>query len=487
MEVMNLQNRKHWIFKKHTNNIDVLIDVATYLKDQKSDISSDEKKRMFNTLKQNSVYKPRKSTRNMPLDSINHRIDELSYYMFGYSKKIENKKKFIFSPLGNLFLNHINDKEKTSKIFATMLAGIQFPHPASLPSEDFELYPFRLIFKLLLDSRLEGKLYNYEIYQHLIYLDRINPEIYERLIQDILDSRKLSDEEKFIKVKSQEDIIVKSVYEWEYYVLKLLCSQGIFISQSGDVLGKVYHPTKNPNTVKTGRKVTNSSFELNREIKEYISRLTEEYTIYDAVLSLDNDSMIRSDIIKEIYSFYPDLLLDELSLSSDGIDNEIIKLPKLIEKYSLNENGETFNQFEDILEEAFNLFYNVEAERVSGPGRTDIECMYLEIREKFAVDAKSTSKKLPGINAGRLARHRRLIGAKYTIVITPRYVPSVKYDIDGQEIVIIKANTFAEYIYNYLATGIREIDFGELREIILSHMGKDISLQVSEQTLSKFG
>ncbi|EQC68793.1 Type II restriction enzyme HgAI (Endonuclease HgAI) [Streptococcus sp. HSISB1] len=273
-----------------------------------------------------------------------------------------------------------------------MLAGIQFPHPSSQPSETFELFPFRLIFKLLLDERLEGKLFNFEVYQYLIYLDTINLQIYEKLVEDILKSRKISDSEKFDILKSNEESIVKSVYEWEYYVLKLLTSQGILINNLGDDLGKLYHPTKSLNTKKTGRKVTSGSFTLNPELKSYISKLIEKYSVYDKVLKLNDEKRQTSDIVKEIYAFYPEILLEELGLSSTGIDNEIIKLPKLIEKYSLNEDGKTYNQFEDILEDAFNLFYNVEAQKLSGPGRTDIECMYLSLHEKFSVEAKSTSK-----------------------------------------------------------------------------------------------
>lgn len=482
-----MDNKKHWVFKKHTNDIKKLIEVAMFLKEQKSGISLDEKRAIYKKLRTTHVYHPRQSVRDMPLDAINHRIDELSYYMFGYSSNVGKKKKFIFSPLGNLFLNNIDDKSKTSKIFATMLAGIQFPHPASKPSENFSLFPFRLIFKLLLDERLEEKLYSYEVYQHLIYLDKITPELYEVLVKKILDSRKLTDIAKFTELKQREELVVKSVYEWEYYVQKLLSSQGVFVTNKGDVLGKLYHPTKNPNTIKTGRKVTNSTFKLSPEVKQYVSELIKQYSPFDEVLKLDNDKKQSSEIIKEIYSFYPELLLIELGIQLSGIDNDIIKLPKLIEKYALNENGETFNQFEEILEDAFNLFYNVEAERISGPGRTDIECMYLEIKEKFSVDAKSTSNKLPSLNAGRLARHRELIGAKYTIVVTPRYVPSVKYDIKNQDIVIIRANTFAEYIYNFLAVGIREIDFGEIRDIIISNLGTDISLYLSEKTFERFG
>lgn len=487
MEEKNLQNKEHWIFKKHTNNIDVLVDVALYLKEKKSGISSEEKRQLFQTLKENSVYHPRESARNMPLDSINHRIDELSYYMFGYASKIDKTKKFVFSPLGNLFLNNINDKEKTSKIFSTMLAGIQFPHPASKPSTEFSLYPFRLIFNLLLDERLGGKLYNYEIYNYIIYLKEMSPQVYENLVVEILDSRNLTSQEKFRNLKEKEEEIVKSVYEWEYYVLRLLHSQGVFVSYQGDFSGKLYHPVKNPSTTKTGRTVTDGYFLLSNEVKPFVINLLNEYPLFSETLKLGDDKRQTSEVIKEIYSFYPDVLLKELGEKVTELPTEILRLPKLIEEFALNEDGKTFNKFEDVLEDAFNLFYNVDAQKLSGPGRTDIECVYLPIPEKFSVEAKSTANKLPSLNAGRLAHHRELIGAKYTIVVTPRYVPSVKYDIKGQDIVLIKANTFSEYIYNYLNEGIREIDFSEIRDIIQNNLGKDISLEISEKTLMRFG
>lgn len=487
MEVTNLQSRDHWVFKKHTNNIDILVDVALNLKERRANVSSDDKKKIFEDLKARSVYHPRQSARQMPLDAINHRIDELSYYLFGYSATIDKKKKFIFSPLGNLFLKNIDNKEKTSKIFATMLTGIQFPHPSSKPSQDFSIFPFRLIFQLLLDDRLEGKLYSYEVYQHLIFLKEITNSMYEEVVQDILVSRKLSSEEKFNHLKTHEHEIVKSVYEWDYYVLKLLSSQGILVTSNVNTVGKLYHPVKNEGTKPTARKFNDSSFVLNEDLKPFVKRLLNSYPLFDEPIKLDNDKIQTSEIIKEIYSFYPDILLQEIGEQSGNFPSEILKLPKLIEEYALNEDGQTFSKFEDVLEDAFNLFHNVEAEKLAGAGRTDIECVYLPLPEKFAVEAKSTSNKLPSLNAGRLRRHRNLIGAKYTIVITPRYVPSVKYDIDGQDIVIIKANTFAEYIYNYLNEGIRKIDFSEIREIILDKMGTDISLAISEKTLMNFG
>lgn len=58
------------------------------------------------------LYRTR-NTANRPLDSINHRINTLEFYMFGYE---DDNKRFIFSPLGNLFLKYINNQEKLKKI-----------------------------------------------------------------------------------------------------------------------------------------------------------------------------------------------------------------------------------------------------------------------------------------------------------------------------------------------------------------------------------
>mgnify|MGYP007123662840 CR=1 FL=1 len=132
------------------------------------------------------------------------------------------------------------------------------------------------------------------------------------------------------------------------------------------------------------------------------------------------------------------------------------------------------------------MFYNVEAKKIAGAGNTDIECLFITKKKKFAVEAKSTKNKLLNINSGRLDRHREKIGGEYTIVITPRYVPSVKYDIKTSNIVIITASTFSEYLYNHIINDIRDIDYEEFDRIIIQHLGKDISPLISDLTLQKF-
>lgn len=483
-----MQNKKRWIFKKHTNSITKLIDVAMYLKSTKAGVSIEDRERMYEKFAQNSMYNPRESVRDKPLDAMTHRISELNYYMFGYSDTLNGQKKFIFSPLGNLFLKHVSDYKKIQKIFATMLFSIQFSHPASLPSEEFKLFPFRLIYKLLLDPRLEGKLYNFEIYRFLIYVDELSLDSYEELVQKILSSRELSDSDKFDYLKANEFNIVKTTYEWQYYVSKLLEDVHIIERNSGSATIDLYHPQKATSKSKpTKRIINNGYFTLHPNLISYVEKLLSEYSFLQDPLPLNDSTRGSSDVVKEIYSFYPDVLLREIGEEIDEVQNKMLRLPKLIDEYSQNPNNETFDYFEDVLEEAFNMFVNVEAKKLSGAGRTDIECVYLTLSEKFAVEAKSTANKLSGINAGRLKRHRNIIGAQYTIVVTPRYVPSVKYDIDGQNIVIIKANTLSEYFYNNIISNNRNMDYGEIQNIVVNNLGTDVSAEVSELTLSKFG
>ena len=92
---------------------------------------------------------------------------------------------------------------------------------------------------------------------------------------------------------------------------------------------------------------------------------------------------------------------------------DLLRLTKLIEQCSSNEEGEKAYLFEDVLEWGFNNFYNVEAKKIGGAGNADLECLYITKKKKFAVDAKSTKNKLSGLNAGRLAEHRTKIYERF--------------------------------------------------------------------------
>lgn len=471
--------RDKWILYRHTNNFDLLTAVAGNLKNySKASISSDDKKQLLLKLKELSYYKERNP--EIPLDSINHRINELAYYMFGYKSNVDGSERFLFSPLGNLFLKYVGKAEQISKIFFTMLWTVQYEHPHGGSSRIFKLYPFRLIFRLLNEPRIGKRLYVYEVACLIVFIESMNEDGYEALVEEILKSRDLSNEEIEIKLNEDPHTYVNSVYEWDYYVSELLCSAGVLIKHDGELICRMTHGKSTP------RKVTRNYVEMNHNLSNLYSKLSTEFP-YDATpLALDDPERLRIDVIKEVYAFYPQILLDEIGEKVDDVSVGLLNLTKLIEQYSNNNEGSEAYLFEDVLVDGFNMFINVEAKKIGGAGKTDIECLYITKREKFAVDAKSTKNKLSGINSGRLAEHREQIGGKYTIVVTPRYVPAVLSDIKNSPIVILRASTLSEYLYNHIDHEIRDINYSDLDNIIMQNMGKDISKEVSTLTFEKF-
>lgn len=476
--------RNKWILYKHTCSYELIKAVALDVKNScKTDISDIERHRMQERLTALDLYKTRNPAEK-PLDSINHRINTLEFWMFGYEDNSADKK-FMFSPLGNLFLKHINNADKLVKIFTAMLFAIQFEHPANGTDKEFQLYPFRLILKLLTDERLDGKLYNYEYALILAFVKTVNDATYEELVADILELRSKSSEEIKGMYKADEHTYVNAVYEWEYYTCKLLSTIGIFNRHTGDFICKLYHPSKTGSkSAPTGRNATMGYVELTDNVRAFVIKMLAEYPFTASPVRLDENDRMQLDIIKEIYSFYPQLLMEEIGEDDDL--TKYLELPKLIEEYSHNPENDTAYLFEEVLHEGFEMFINVEARRIGGAGHTDIECLYLTKRKKFAVESKSTANKLGGISVGRLREHREEIGGEYTIVITPRYVPAAKRDIKGSPIVIILANTFAEYLYNHIFNDVRDIDYADFDNIIVNHLGEDVSKLISDMTLEKF-
>lgn len=471
---------KKWILYRHTRDFEKLCAVAEFLKSYtKTGISKEDKTNLNLKLKELGLYNERNP--ELPLDAINHKINQLSYYMFGYQAKVDGQDRFLFSPLGNLFLKHVEDKEKTAKIFLTMLWAVQYQHPHSGTDNEFQLYPFRLIYKLLSEPRLSNKLYAFEVAYSVVFTKEITETKYNELVNELLDLRKLSDEKLATKFQEDRHAYVNSAYEWDYYVSSLFESAGVLNKKDGVVITKLQHGNTN-----TFRKITRNEVSIPDNLKTLVQQLESEYSFLENPLLLNDPERLKIDVVKEIYSFYPKTLLIEIGEEIDDFKFELLNLPKLIEQYADNNDGAEAYLFEDALTDGFNMFYNVEAQKIGGAGNTDLECIYIPKKKKFAVDAKSTKNKLSGVNAGRLEGHREKIGGAYTIVVTPRYVPAVLQDIRTSPIVIIRANTFSEYLYNCIDNDVREIDYEDFDSIIVNNLGKDISKNISDLTISRF-
>lgn len=471
--------RPKWILYRHTRNFKLLCEYANLLKGFSSASISEEDKYKL-TLKARELRLFKERNEGLPLDSISHYINQLANYMFGY--KDQTTKRFIFSPLGNLLLKNCLNEHKTPKIFLTMLWGFQYPHPHAGTEESFQLFPFRLLFKLLLDSRLNYTLYAYEVAYYVMFYSSIDNQSYEELVHKLRELRNMTDEELTELFCKDHHALVNCVYEWDYYISNFFKQAGILEKVEGEVICKLQQGTTN-----TYRKVTRNWVQIPTCLTMYVQKLLELYPFDANPIALNDEHSLKIDIVKELYNFYPDILLREIG-EVDERKKTALELPKLIQKYSLNPNNSTAYLFEDILKDGFNMFYNVQARKIGGSGQTDIECLYIMPgkNKKFAVDAKATSTKLTGINANRLKEHRKKIGGDYTIVITPHYIPAAKQDIKGTSVVIILANTFAEYLYNCIESDERKIDYSDFDKIIISNLGCDISEQISNLTFSKY-
>ena len=474
-----------WSLRRHTKDFNKLCVVATAIKNYThSSITNDDKNRLQILLREQGLYNERNP--EMPLDAIDHKIRDLAFYMFGYRKKINGKKMFLFSPLGNLFLENISSTKNLQKIFLAMLWGIQYEHPESATESSIQLYPFRLITSLLQESLLDDFLYSYEVSYVLMFcMSMKNIQEYNTIVQKILELRELSNKELIKKFKADEHAFVNAVYEWDYYSSNILVSAGIISKSIGDEICTLKHGTS------TTRKVFKNKITFNNELNRLFNALSKDAPLFSNPLQLNSNDRLKDDVIKEVYSYYPSALLKELGLETEETKaiNDLLQLPVLIEKYANNNNGEEAYLFEDILEDGFNMFYNVTANKIGGAGNTDLECIFSrdnQPNKKFAVDAKSTKNKLSAINAGRLAGHREKIGGEYSIVVTPRYVPAVKTDIKGTKNVILLASTFSEYLYNCIIQDKRKIDYVSFDSIIEQNYGKDISKEISNLTFTQF-
>jgi len=497
-------NNNAWIVNKHINDVNLLIVYAKLLKNN-NNIDDKKVTEFTEFLKQKGLYNPRWDRGEVNIGTAKNKINELCFYMFGY----KHENKFIFSPLGNLYLEQENESENLKYIFATMLWSMQYNHPHNNTKEQFKIYPLRLVFRLLLDKRLDCKLYTSEILYYLYFVEEIDNKSYDKLVIEILKFRKLKNSEqlsimmnegvgtlsnigKFGYKKATETWWANKLHEWDYYIRKVIEQTGVIQNKTGDEICRLQQGKTN-----TFRVLNNNFISLTNDLYPYIEELNDNYPFTDKTVTKDN--LLSSEFKAEVYSFFPEILLNKIKNQSykyrkivalnNIIEQKDIELPDIeitsneIIEYS--KKGEKHKEFEIALQDGFNNFTDIKAERVGGSGRTDVECKYLKINKMFAVEAKATKNTFGSLLSGRLKEHREGINGMYTILILPKYSPAVERDISAENIVILRPSILVEYLCNHLYT-YEEIHYEELHNVILNNKGKDISRIISEITLERF-
>ena len=468
-----------WIFNKHTKDMDTLYDVLRYLI-SRSDSKKESTHMITQRLKETSKYKPRTTDKTT---TINNKINELKFYNLIY----EIKGKYMISYLGNFYLEYAGT-EKSKYIFLSLLFGIQFPHPYNRSISN--LFPFRVIIHLLLSEKLSYKLYNDEIFRYIMNFEFSsssnrtvrNKELHE-LENLILKSRK-----KMINMAlelEKIDRIADKIHQWDYYVSNILVEQNVVEkTKISNERIKFFHPTQEKTKCSTSRTYSRLEYMLTTEIKEFATELIKESPAVEEVL-IYNGNEFKEDIDRKISNYLPRILLNKLDNTDERIYFENLLFE--VKKHSLNKMLHSPSEYEIKLEETFNAFKDIKAHRISGPGATDVECIYSGM--KFNVEAKSTSNKLGGLNRGRIEDHMNKTKANYTLVIAPDFAPAVyKSDIRNSSISVLETGVFCEYVMSqYFSMGRENLEYKELHELIMQNLGENITSKVSERNSMIFG
>lgn len=496
-EINRADKKSKWTVMKYVNSFDLIVQYADLIRDLNAKVDEDSIKEINSIMKDLQIYQPKYGKPSV--DTTNFKICQIVYFMFAYRN--ENSKEIVYSPLGNLLLDNLKNKEWVAKIFATMLYGMPFNHPFNRMNPSFNLYPLRVIYKLLTDYRLDYKLYQDEVFYHIFWLKEIDDNSYEELVKTLLEFRAMSPEDKyeiFTERLSVQDTLANSLHETTY-LFGQLESAGIAtifeghdvgtLRQGGFGRGEVpdfISPAELAKHKPTGiRSYKTEGIKLNHNMVGYIQKLLNAYP-YDEKPHDLLDTLGRADYILQLYNFYPQELLSELGIKQDRIQT-MLQLTEDIKKYSRNQEDGDCYRFENVLCDAFNEFDDVDASTIGGAGNTDVECLYLTIDEKFAVEAKSTQTKLGGINAGRLQLHREKINAKYTIIVAPYYKPSVETDIKNTVNVMITASSLSNFLYQSTIHNPEGISYKSLYDIVQESLGTNITAKVNDFVAHNYG
>ena len=491
--------KSKWTVMKYVNDFSLIVKYASLVRrlnakvDEKSIVQINE---IMKTLK---IYQPREGKPSV--DTTDFKIRQIVYFMFAYRNDESKSKEIVFSPLGNLLLDNLDKTDWVAKIFATMLYGLPFSHPYNKMNPSFDLYPMRLLFKLLSDERLGYKLYEDEVFYHVFWTKQIDNRSYERLVNTLLKFRTLPDKKKWEMCThrlSEEDALANALHETTY-LFGQLQSAGIVTINKGRKIGSLRQggfgrhdipdflsPEELAQHKPTGiRMYAMNEIQLTPTVKPLITVLLSKYPFTEKPHDLLG-TLGKQDYVLHLYNFYPLELLTDLGISKNRLQM-MLQISKDINRFSRNsEEGDCY-KFEDVLADAFNEFDDVSAKTIGGAGNTDIECLYLTIDEKFAIEAKSTRNKLSGINAGRLQLHRSKIKAKYTIVVAPYYKPSVETDIAGTDNVMITASSLSNFLYQSAVHSPDGISYDSLYGIVRKNMGKNITTHVNDYVAKAFG
>jgi hypothetical protein len=499
-----------WVLEKHTKSIDDLLFYLKLINDNNGGLSKPDLDDYIKKAKLEKRYVPRKKDST---STIKNKVGALRSYGFGV---LTSDSKFYVGPYGELLIKHFGSKDNIKKIVLSSLWFFQYPHH-KLTTEGFSIYPFRLIFKLMRDKKLNYRIYSAEIVYFLMFTKTINQQSYDDLLKLILEFRSLSPKDQeglFLKenrIGSQSNInnfvkenfsyndsmIKASEMQWadlthqvQYYNMSFLEDLGIINSH---VILKAKSLAQFSQTLPKAKSTTvrtlkHMYYQGSNELNTFIDDLCREYP-FDKD-PMPRDVKIEDEFVISSIGTVPNLLKIEIGDTSETMLNEVESYESEPEdlKYlgTQSKNMNDYTRFEKLIALHMDKFKNITAQHLGGSGKTDVECSDSEYKDKFNIDGKTTNKVLSAVNPSRLEQHRKKNGGKFTTIITPYFSKGVLVDIENTKNTIITTQAFDELVRKYTIHD-KLVSFGPIRIILEKNLGKDSTPDLSAHLINTFG
>ncbi len=443
---LNRSKDNKWIMQKNISSSD-LFEVFVEAMNNQNNIIDNEY--LLTQFKRKFSYRGRSNEGSS--NTMGVRLSQACFYMLGYKKG----KNFYPSPMTDMYLNNKNYSKE--KLFLVNLYSMQFPSPYSDTPNNFKIYIGRLIIKLLLDKRIDNRLYIDECIYFLPFMETINFELYEELISSILEYRKLSYDEKlklFKNIDMYDDLFANCAHEMNYYFIRIFSGFGVFniVEDKNHNRGRIFSFKHGKgSTYRTdayaSRKKYSGYIELNSLIVKNAHDLASKYSAFD-MPELQSNCLSREEWIRDLYEFKP-LKFISVVFPAESKDSNVIDIVKNM-VYQSRYGSRDGKTFENSLKPIFELFReNRNVEIISGSGDTDLLCVMTELNSdekyKINVDAKTSHHATEQINPIRITNHIKKNNSRYCIIVSPKFSRGVKTDISGFNIVTIEAETLANY------------------------------------------
>lgn len=488
---LNRRKDNKWIMQKNISSDEILIEFVSLLSNKKVDI---DYKELIDGLTKKELYKGRSDTPST--NTMGVRFSEICFYMFGYRP---TQNTFIPSPMAENILSK-KDKMQPEENFLINLFSLQYPHPYSLTGNNFKIYAGRLFVKLLLEKRINQRLYIDEIVWFLPFIETIDESSYEELISSIKKYRTLPFKEKkamFKDVKNCEDVFSNVMHEFNYYFLRLFRGFGVIniISDPRHNDGKLFkfkHGRGNTirNDAYDSRKRNSGYVVLNSDLLPQAEKLTRKFSPFDEPTTMSTKGIYsRRDWLIALYETEPLTYISTISKATEEDKKIFDTINDMVSaaRYGSRDGKD----FENTLKPFMYLFREVRnVENIGGSGDTDLLCAIEGDGDiyKINVEAKTRKDALSEINSRRLKTHLEKNDSKYCIVVAPRFVSGVTDDISGCNIVTVRADDFGTYCYRECKNNLDGLaDFESIHRIIEESYGTDITERIRDLTEKRYG